>query len=384
MLRWLFIFSTMTFASPKINCVSEALKNTFLIPGAPASYDLKKFEADLMAAYPKSPWKRRLLSNIWKSELEQGLTKLNLQYLVNQKNPFLHYAKLPNPIFQSFVQSALEKGLSPAQKFLVIPTKLLITEAVLRPWTSGVIVLALTADDKILDSLHLSFNDPMIDESDPSTLKKNEVFVITLLDRDHQADDTASAAAWEEARGLVKQNPEKFMILDLTDIENYQKNIDRLALTLSQQGKTIRKMVIDSHAEPGRLSSIIYPAYGEPTNLAKTLGNLKPLLKPSSEVFFTGCNLARGDEGKKSVRDFAMALMPVGSQVYANETFGIIYGGRPEINPALAVTLPQLKVLIAVGSMVDKPLMLIGSQVLYGGDGAGKLLLNGDRYHYQR
>lgn len=318
----------------------DALKKVFAgkIGKLHSEYDLIQFRNDLDKTNMPN-WKKKLVYEIWKKEVEQGIMPFDLRsYSLRnrpldtelKRAPLPYVLHVPREIANGIIAVAKSEGIKPAQRYIVIPAKTLVTIGVRSFYSNVFMVLALGGTGAILDVMNLNVSNPLLDESDPTELEENEVIVIVKLDTFKNPEENYPMYL---DGGLIetikKESPDKIIVIDLSsDSDSITDNIElRVTDILKNElkGKKIKKLIVSGHGTPGRIQGDLL---GD-VPLNKLLEILQPLrseLQRNSEVHFTSCLLAGNENGRAEVRHFADSMLPIGGKIVVNKLLGYANG----------------------------------------------------------
>ncbi len=288
----------------------------------------QNFKRRLKQAFPYSPWRRKLLESIWKDEIENGIYVMDLTKVVTLP------AQVSKEVAQGMITIARAHGLSPGKRYVVLPGKLLLSSGIKYLHENVILVLSLGGTGEILDLLAINNPAPLWDNTDPTTLKDDEVIALVKMDATEvRPEDGNVVSLYDGLRmeELQKLAPGKFVVIDLsrtgapTD-STPEEIIRRTDEQLTASGKKIKRLIFAGHGSPGRV-------YGDRVDFIEVSDTelWKPLKKHWSgapEVHFSGCNVAGNETGRQALRRFANDLLPADGFVEANRIQGYGKGGR--------------------------------------------------------
>lgn len=270
-----------------------------------------------------SPWKKRVLLSLWRKSARSNGGYSAIWEIYDLGAPAWVSMAFPgmSAVFTSahpIIASALAKGLPAADRYVVIPAKVIATKVILKPITSLYVVLAVSGVngfDKILGAIGITFPDPVLDETDPDSVGSDEVILVIGVSA---PGENGAAALHQEAMsqldGRVKTiTIEPYKPWTLSD------KLDQLRETLQNRGQKIKKIILASHGSPGNLHGI-----GTIENLVDiAITPLGPVLAKGVGIYLTGCNVAAREEDRKAL--IAMADKHLGKNgfIKANRTVGI-------------------------------------------------------------
>lgn len=265
-------------------------------------------------------WQADLVKRIWKDETERG---------------YKHFRFAPTPTWRGIVSLppagdnylfdvtravqdiAASQHLPPAQRYVALPAKLMLTHAARYPYNDFLLVAGIAAGGHVISKFGLMYPDPLVTEVNPGDFKDDEVAV--LVQWGQKNGDKAMGLAARRMDALHQQAPDRFLKMDLSNEALSVPDLGHMFLRENYarlQGKKIRKVIVISHGSAGH----IYRSNKgvSVAELSPYLGSLKRYLSPQTEVIFNGCMVAGNEDGRKALRDFATDFLPKGGRVVAS------------------------------------------------------------------
>ncbi|MFN8370410.1 MAG: hypothetical protein U0T83_07270 [Bacteriovoracaceae bacterium] len=290
-----------------------------------------------------SPFKQNLLKKIWEPELKEAKNfiiskdyldgvKLSPNYSeynkyysvlpptkVGQTVNFLAYGvTMPARVISSIA------NLKGSKNFLVLGSKVLLTEFIQYPVRNMLYAVSFGAMGEVLDSFKIFTGDPLVEETDPSDLKSDEVIALIKLDKGLMSGNRASATDEQLITELTEKYPSKYFVVDLSSdkVRTYNREYRENKLTFLK-GKKIKKVIVSSHGTPGFVyidnKEYSLSQFGDILNNI----HLTKFFDKNVEIHFNSCLLALNEVGKDQVKAFGDKTIPKSGIVKVNTYYGL-------------------------------------------------------------
>ncbi len=308
----------------------------------PVDYSLDELRREVNKS-SLSPWKKMVLIKLFEKEAEAGhrIIDFNNNLISMARNNFVG-GRIPLPYVPGAVRDirdgviavARSQGLPAADRYIVLPLKIIAANGIKRFWSHAFMVLALGATGNLFGWLGVNVSNPLVEETDPDELEEDENIIIVKLDSTKIREADQNAASYLDGsmvKELHEKSPQKIRVLDLSKengVNNEAEAIKKVNEIVNSfpKGSKTKKIILTGH---GTMGSVESDSMGLITlaKLSEVLAPLKRIL-PSSKVdtFFTSCLLAGNEAGRTEVRNFASTLLPQGSKIQVNNLLG--YAGN--------------------------------------------------------
>ena len=321
------------------------------------NYNREQLRADLDALKIQG-WKRKVFFSLWRLEADQGRRFFDTTSILPksaERESFFSLKRpgdtrtfvskvvdsvwgfqLTNDVANAVLAVARSKGLKPADRYLVVPGRMILTGAIRNLEATVFMIVATTYAGQILDRMDIGIQDPLINQTDTGALKQNEVIVIIKMNaKDGNGEGGANAALGMYDDQIIQElkkedRKHQIIVVDLSKdragsdgnpvpIEQVPSYI-KSSLTEALHGKSsikIKKVIFAGHGHPGGLSADSGDL--EIKDLDKFVDGIKPFLTHDEpEIHFDACYVAQSAAAQQSLKDFAEHALPKGARIFAS------------------------------------------------------------------
>jgi len=286
-------------------------------------------------------WQRQLLDKLWRQDVEEGrFAVVSRRSLLLRKsigiNPIEKNIKtfsfrpyildLPIEVKNAFVQIGKKNGLKDASEYVIIPAKLMLSNAAVDPIRTVIFIAGITGAGEILSVAGITVSDPLLSQSSTLGMGDNEILLLINNDTGKKLGESyASIFGTQEVNNIAKNDPKHVRVLNM-----YEREDKLIEFVKGLKGKTIKKIIVTGHGNDGVVyvedynhewgngtALSVFGSYlSENLHLSEYLGN-------NVEIYFAQCLLAATEFGRTEVQAFADRVIPQKGKVVVNRYVGI-------------------------------------------------------------